>query len=110
MKFEGQNPNLCGYNKRQFSFALRFCIGTLEPISGLVQLTKLDLYECRELTGTLLLFGRNFALTRLVETGDLQPLQNLNQLTDLNLADCDNLVGLSVSKFVREQPGSSPIG
>ena len=54
--------NLCGHNQRATSFALRFCIGTLEPISGLVQLTKLNLNNCRELTGTLLLFGHNFAL------------------------------------------------
>ena len=91
--------NLCGYNKRHFSFALRFCIGTLEPISGLLQLTKIGLYNCRELTGTLLLFGNNQALTRLAETGDLQPLQNLNLLTTLNLENCSRLTGQSVSEI-----------
>ena len=77
-----QFPNLYGYNKRHFSFALRFCIGTLEPISGLVQLTKLALYDCRKLTGTLLLFGHNQRVISLADsrntgsTGRLEPIEN----------------------------------
>ena len=63
MKFEGQFPNLCGHNQRRFSFALHFCIGTLEPISGLLQLQELSLYNCQGLTGTVLVYGPNQALT-----------------------------------------------
>ena len=48
---------MLGDNPRRFSFALRFCIGTLEPISGLVQLERLDLYNCRNLTGTICCSG-----------------------------------------------------
>ena len=57
MKFEGQFPNLLGYNPRRFSFALRVGIGTLEPISGLVQLERLYLYNCQNLTGTICCSG-----------------------------------------------------
>ena len=57
-----QFPNLCGHNQRHFSFALRFCIGTLEPISGLLELKELNLFNCQGLTGTVLLYGHNFAL------------------------------------------------
>ena len=85
-------------------------IGTLDPISGLVQLKHLNLSNCQKLTGMILLFGNNFALTGLVETSYLQPLQNLNQLTHLDLENCVDLIGQSVFDFVREQPGSSPIG
>ena len=63
MKFEGQILGLCGYNKRDFSFALRFCIGTLEPISGLVQLEQLYLRYCRNLTGTICCSGTTSELT-----------------------------------------------
>ena len=48
---------LFGHNQRAISFALRFCIGTLEPISGLVQLEQLYLYDCRNLTGTICCSG-----------------------------------------------------
>ena len=70
----------------------------------------LNLFNCQKLTGTVLLYGHNFALTRLVETGDLQPLQNLNQLTYLDLCQCTNLIGQSVSGFVRAQPARDLIG
>ena len=90
-------------------------LGTLAPLAGLSQLQTLNLSgrfgHPMKFEGQILnLCGRNFALTRLVETGDLQPLQNLNQLTDLNLAYCKNLIGQSVSEFVREQPNSHAIG
>ena len=59
MNFEGRILKLCGHNQRRFSFALRFCTGTLEPISSLVQLKELNVSYCRELTGTVLLYGNN---------------------------------------------------
>ena len=34
-------------------------IGTLGPISGLVQLKHLNLSNCQKLTGMILLFGNN---------------------------------------------------
>ena len=52
-----------GYNPRRFSFALRVGIGTLEPISGLVQLERLDLHNCRYLTGTICCSGTTSELT-----------------------------------------------
>ena len=90
-------------------------LGTLAPLAGLSQLQTLNLSGVpghpMKFEGQILnLCGHNQGLTRLVETGDLQPLQNLNQLTTLNLQLCENLIGQSVSGFVREQPGSSPIG
>ena len=54
---------LWGHNQRAISFALRFCIGTLEPISGLVQLEQLYLYDCRNLTGTICCSGTTSELT-----------------------------------------------
>ena len=61
-----------------------FPIGTLDPISGLVELKQLNLFNCLNLTGT---FGCGVQLrsSLIGGAGDLQALQNLNQLTNLNL-------------------------
>ena len=73
-----------------------FPIGTLDPISGLVELKQLGLNNCRELTGTLLLFGHNqhaisFALRFCI--GTLEPISGLVQLKKLYLRNCRSLTG-----------------
>ena len=88
------------------------CLGTLAPLTGLSQLRSLKLggNGCQLEGQFLVLYGRNFALTGLVETGDLQPLQNLNQLTYLNLNWRAKLIGKSVSGFVGAQLCSHATG
>ena len=85
-----QFPNLWGYKPRRFSFALRFCIGTLEPISGLVQLERLHLNDCENLTGTICCSGTTRELTHWLIPGTLAPLAGLSQLQSLVLGGFKN--------------------
>ena len=54
-----QNPDCVGAQPALLFIRAPFLIGTLEPISGLVQLKDLNLCSCRSLTGTVLMCGHN---------------------------------------------------
>ena len=72
-----------------------FPIGTLQPISGLIQLKSLDLSYCRELTGTAFVRAqpaRDFIRSPF-PIGTLDPISGLVELKQLNLYMCRNLTG-----------------
>ena len=101
-----QFPNFVGAQPARDFIGPPFPIGTLQPISGLIQLKSLDLRNCRKLTGTLLLFGHNqraisFALRFCI--GTLEPISGLVQLEQLYLYDCRNLTG-TILVFGDNQP------
>ena len=65
-------------------------------MSGLLQLEKLYLDDCRGLSGTVLLYGHNqsrisFALR--LRIGSLEPISGLLQLKSLGLYGCQKLTG-----------------
>ena len=53
-----QNPRVVGAQPARDFIGPPFPIGTLQPISGLIQLKSLNLAYCGQLTGTAL-FGHN---------------------------------------------------
>ena len=54
-----QIPNFARAQPAPLFIRAPFLIGTLLPISGLVQLKDLNLCRCRSLTGTVLMCGYN---------------------------------------------------
>ena len=54
-----QIPNFVRRQPTAIFIRSPFPIGTLQPISGLVELKSLNLGFCREMTGTVLMFGNN---------------------------------------------------
>ena len=89
-----QFPNLFGAQPARDFIGPPFPTGTLQPISGLIQLKSLDLSYCRELTGTA--FVRAQPARDLIGrfSGTPAPLEGLNQLRKVDFRGT-KLTGLS---------------
>ena len=85
-------------------------IGTLDQISGLVQLKHLNLSNCQKLIGMILLFGNNQGAHPLADFQGHWLLWRDSANWNHLIFDSRNLLVSQFPKFVRAQPSRDLIG